>query len=814
MFATRSIKRKVILTVICLCFASITILVFFAYRYQMHQLREGLQGEAESEGSLFRSILAADAEGLARAHIGLDRLDTLLEPFAANNKDELLAAAQPIFNEMRSSNHITHMYFIDTGGKVLLRVHKPEEAGDVLNRITFLKAQATQRLASGLEIGENFFSLRSVAPVSFRGNPIGYLEVAEEIDHVFSQMKRITGYEESLFLTESYLNSHPTHVQGEKAPGNFRILYPTQKEQALGLAELLQSEMTDALREPKVSIVSYRRGNYVVAMGPVQDAAGATVGVLFSQKEISPLFSTIWAGITAYTAILIAILLSSLFLLYLSLRKSLALFRVLKEHILSVTTTWDLSKRVKIDTHDEIGELADDFNAMAEKLRVLNLELEQRVSERTADLRRLNRLYAVLSGTDEAIVRAADRDSLFQEICRIAVEQGGFLMAWIGVVDEETETISPVTWSGVNDGYLDNIRISTREIPEGSGPTGTAFREGRLVVMQDLINDPLFAPWREEALKRGYRSDVAIPLKVDGRPVGVLTIYSGETNFFDTQFGDLLLQMAEDISFALNSYQHEALRKKAERALRVGMIERMQIMEALREKEKFVILQSRQAAMGEMVNNIAHQWRQPLNALNLTVQELLLCYDHGQFSRELLAENVARSMELVKHMSQTIEDFRGFFRPDSEMKPFNLAEVIRKTLVLISDSLKAHSIEVGVESEEGLTATGFANEYCQVLLNILNNARDALVERGVASPRIEIRCFSENTRSVTTVSDNAGGIPESLIDRVFEPYFTTKDEARGTGIGLYISKTIIEQRMKGRLSVRNSEKGAEFRIEL
>ena len=127
---------------------------------------------------------------------------------------------------------------------------------------------------------------------------------------------------------------------------------------------------------------------------------------------------------------------------------------------------------------------------------------------------------------------------------------------------------------------------------------------------------------------------------------------------------------------------------------------------------------------------------------------------------------------------------------------------------------KVQEITVVTEAEENLHATGYPNEYSQVLLNLLNNARDALSERKVASPRIEISLFSEGEKAVATISDNAGGIPDEILDRVFDPYFTTKDPARGTGIGLYISKTIIEKRMNGRISVRNTGKGAQFRIDV
>jgi signal transduction histidine kinase len=174
---------------------------------------------------------------------------------------------------------------------------------------------------------------------------------------------------------------------------------------------------------------------------------------------------------------------------------------------------------------------------------------------------------------------------------------------------------------------------------------------------------------------------------------------------------------------------------------------------------------------------------------------------------------VNQLMRLIQHMSQTIDDFRNFFRPDREMRPFNLKERVCKTLVLVKDSFRMNNINVAMEAEEDLLITGYPNEYSQVLLIILNNATDALTACNVASPRIKINLFKEGIRTVTSISDNAGGIPLAIIDRIFEPYFTTKDE-KGTGIGLYMSRAIIAKHFNGKISVRNTGQGAEFRIEV
>lgn len=239
----------------------------------------------------------------------------------------------------------------------------------------------------------------------------------------------------------------------------------------------------------------------------------------------------------------------------------------------------------------------------------------------------------------------------------------------------------------------------------------------------------------------------------------------------------------------------------------------VQAQDELRTKEQLLITQGRLAVMGEMIDNIAHQWRQPLNALGVVIQQVPLCFDAGQFSREFLEENTVKAMQLIRHMSRTIEDFRNFFRSDKEMTRFHVNQVISQTLSLIEESFNSRQINIAFHSESDPMITGYPNEYAQALLNILVNAHDALVERNVDKPRIFLRTFAERGKTVLTISDNAGGIAEEIMGRLFDPYFTTKGPDKGTGIGLFMSKTIIEKNMGGRLTARNSRQGAEFRIE-
>ncbi|MBJ6800852.1 PAS domain-containing sensor histidine kinase [Geomonas propionica] len=252
----------------------------------------------------------------------------------------------------------------------------------------------------------------------------------------------------------------------------------------------------------------------------------------------------------------------------------------------------------------------------------------------------------------------------------------------------------------------------------------------------------------------------------------------------------------------------------AQEALREEMTERVRAVEELRRQEQLLIRQGRLAAMGEMIGNIAHQWRQPLNTLGLIVQELPSFYEQGMFTQQYLEESVSRAMQVINYMSQTIDGFRNFFGPEKEKQKFLAAAVLEQTLAILQAAFAAARITFDVEADPKAEIFGSPNEYSQVLVNILMNAKDALLERKIAEPRILVRLRRQDGKTALCIEDNAGGIPADIIEKVFDPYFTTKGPDKGTGIGLFMSKTIVEKNMKGTLTVNNTELGARFCIEV
>ncbi len=233
-----------------------------------------------------------------------------------------------------------------------------------------------------------------------------------------------------------------------------------------------------------------------------------------------------------------------------------------------------------------------------------------------------------------------------------------------------------------------------------------------------------------------------------------------------------------------------------------------------RELDVIMIQQNRQAALGELLDHIAHQWKQPLNLINLVMYELTNVYEKEPLSKEYLSALVEKITELTQHMAQTIEVFRDFYKPEKEKKVFLLKGPIDQAVSFVAPALRFHAVALDLAVDPEVAAIGYPKEYAQVLLNILGNARDAFRERGTARPRVGIKAFREGGKVVVTITDNAGGIPEAQIDRIFDIYFTTKEASGGTGIGLHMSKSIIENHMGGTLSVKNVEQGVQFRIEL
>ncbi len=233
-----------------------------------------------------------------------------------------------------------------------------------------------------------------------------------------------------------------------------------------------------------------------------------------------------------------------------------------------------------------------------------------------------------------------------------------------------------------------------------------------------------------------------------------------------------------------------------------------------RKKDKQILAQSRLAQMGEMLSMIAHQWRQPLSAIVATTSSMTLQMQLDGLKRELIEESLEKINTYTYHLSTTISDFRDFFRPDREKSETSLNEIVNGSLSIIGPSLDVQGIVLESSLESPQKFMSYPNELKQVILNILKNAQDVIDEKGVSEGKIEIKAETIQDHYQLSICDNAGGIDQENISRVFDPYFTTKEEVDGTGLGLYMSKMIVEDHCNGSLEVCNKNGGACFVLKI
>lgn len=278
----------------------------------------------------------------------------------------------------------------------------------------------------------------------------------------------------------------------------------------------------------------------------------------------------------------------------------------------------------------------------------------------------------------------------------------------------------------------------------------------------------------------------------------------------------LSLLLSRKINEIFKQYQEEVeVRTKELKELNKSLEDRVtNEISRHRQKDKMLIQQSKMAEMGDMLSMIAHQWRQPLNQISYIFMNIESSYEYKELTKEYLEKKLKEGNEQLSFMSETIDDFRNYFRPDKEKEFALVSDIAQSSISLMKHTLEVNAIEIELISEGRDLTHIYKNEFTQVLLNIIKNAKDILIANKIVNPKITIRtsCYKESL--VVEIFDNGGGVKEEIIEKIFEPYFSTKDYKHGTGLGLYMSKMIIEEHLHGRLSVYNTKEGACFKIEL
>ncbi len=379
----------------------------------------------------------------------------------------------------------------------------------------------------------------------------------------------------------------------------------------------------------------------------------------------------------------------------------------------------------------------------------------------------------------------------------------------IGVVDNQTSLI--IVTNGIviiqtNQSFLDFFDIkSTEEFLEKYTCVCEKFEEDDGYLKKEYGDKN----WLEYILANPNINHKAKMKNKDGKPhifqVNARAINQENSVEYVVSFEDIT--ELEDINRNLSKIVSDKTRELQE----INSKLEQKIEEAIkkiRQKDQQLFQQSRLAQMGEMISMIAHQWRQPLSAISAASASINLKAKLNKLDNETAIELSDKISGYSQHLSSTIDDFRDFFKTKKNKENTSYKEVIESVLGIVEISMKNKNIKLVKKLNSDLTFYTFPNELKQVVLNLLKNAEDVLIERDIKDPQIII----ETNDNILSISDNGGGIPEDILDKIFDPYFSTKTKKDGTGLGLYMSKIIIEEHCGGKLRVKNSEIGAVFEI--
>ncbi len=440
--------------------------------------------------------------------------------------------------------------------------------------------------------------------------------------------------------------------------------------------------------------------------------------------------------------------------------------------------------------------------ALAEVNRRLRQELEER-KKAEAGLRRTVRALRTLAACTRARPEAGDEADFLRAFCRIAVEEGGYRMAWAGLKeDDRARTVRPVAVAGHHEGYLDAVRMTWGDTEHGRGPAGTAARTGQPSVVRHVDADPRFEPWRREALARGYRSIIALPLRTDGETIGVFVACSDEPDAFDAEEVRLLERVAETLS--------------------AGMVSR-RLAAALQTSEERLRQSQRLEAVGQLAGGLAHDFNNLIQII-LGQCEITL---HRVGDNPTIRKSLEDILSAALRASDLTRQLLAFSRKQVlEPKVVNLNSVVRSVTRMLERLIGENiRIETRLARDLGHTLVD-PGQMEQVLVNLAVNARDAMPEGGtltIETANVDLDETYSNSHGrllevgpyvMLAVSDSGTGMDPETRDRVFEPFFTTKAPGQGSGLGLATVYGIVKQ-SGGHIWVYSEPgKGTTFKVYL
>jgi PAS domain S-box-containing protein len=430
------------------------------------------------------------------------------------------------------------------------------------------------------------------------------------------------------------------------------------------------------------------------------------------------------------------------------------------------------------------------FNEEGEPIRMVGTHIDISKQKENEEINIYYRKRADILLELPNLIEKTNEKEFMQSAQELAENLTQSNISFIHFINDDQNTIELGTWSNKTLNHYCKAVHDTHYPVNDAGIWADALREKKAFLYNHYESVP-----NKKGLPEGHahlERFISLPVIENGKVTMLFGVGNKSSDY--TKFDLESLQLLANETYTL--------------------IQRRRNLTKLKEQQEMLVIQSRYSAMGEMISIIAHQWRQPVSIIEMCANNIFLDIELDEFKLDELKKQLEEVTKQTQYLSHTIDDFRDFFKPHKVKSTLFIDVILQRALRLMEKSFETHAITINVNGKTTTPVKILGKELMQVFLNILNNAKDALLMNQIKKPSIDIELFENSKFAQVTIKDNAGGIKEDILVKIFEPYFTTKNQKDGTGLGLYISKIIVEKHLKGHISASNTQDGACFEISL
>lgn len=740
-----------------------------------------------------------------------------------------------------------------------MRFHYPDVYGDYLGDVRPSLKQAKERKEQvlGFEIGKVFSGFRNVFPIYIDGDFYGTVEFSQPYKTLENKMKNILDsynymfvinkekvfesvfeerkdfYEASCFSDDWVVEKSDTSMCSEmEAPEALKKTLSAMFKNDEGF----QRDLKKGIGVSKA--FKTEQGYYSITAIPIFDTTDQLAAEVVSVIK-APFLDNIYGDFYGHVAVFGAVLIFITFLLYMMIRGE----NILREQDARKSLIYD-SMGEGLYVMDEKGQITTINNAA---LMGLGYEKDEIMGKVAHEIFHVHDRHTPLG--ECPIYEGVSRDGSYIGVQRFKKKNGEIFYADVVSkrFNEVADSYSSVTLfrditekinseealKRANEQLeLFNEQLSQRAEEEvasrlnaersfktvfENAPESICVIDEKHVIRECNDQTAKMLGYEDKVSIVGHTPDDFIVQESDAMPNGrkmiedvFKRVFSGEAVEVESSMrrkdGEIL-RVQHLVSPIRRSSEKEAI------SISRDITEIVRLKKEREAHQSMLIQQSKLAELGNMMGIIAHQWKQPLNAISMLASMLIELQEDGDLDEKSLKESVDNIIAQAIFLSHTIDDFRNFYKPSRNLQKFDMSVEVQKVIDLVSAKMRREGIIIENDMKSGLYVDGYMGEFKQVVLNLINNATDQLIEKGVDAKNIKISASERDGFAILSISDNGGGIPKEVLGHIFEPFFSTKGES-GTGIGLNLARTIIEEKMGGKIKASNSEVGAVFEVRL